>query len=260
MKEIKLMVVALASCAMFCGCTPEETFVVVKASELKKAASGQLGTAKVEMVFDIQDKKDLELPNKIRRAALPYLGEGAVVEVEKTEVKKRKTRSSGSLRDDESEEEVDESKSLEGAKLVARFNIPVGTERQLNSAERSIMWLKYRESDNMFLLVNGNNVRALNSALSRVESSVDYEYDGGSGSSVTVKVVNDETISLGVAAVEVNGKKVIAGSVNTGKGALKLNFDNSFYSGLAPCFRFGGYPDMTSEKCEKVKSGSAWDD
>lgn len=74
----------------FGGCTPNETYVVVKASELKKAVEGMQGTAMVEMVFDIDDKDDLELPNKVRRVALPFLGEGAIVDIEKTEVEKRK--------------------------------------------------------------------------------------------------------------------------------------------------------------------------
>ena len=80
------------------GCTPEETFVVVKASALQRAARGELASAKVEMVFDIQNKDDPDLPNKIRKAALPYLGQGAVIEIEKTE--KRRVRGGGSIRED----------------------------------------------------------------------------------------------------------------------------------------------------------------
>ena len=127
----KTVVSSALIAAAICGCTPEETFVAVNASALKKAASGELATAKVEMVFNIQNKDDLSLPGKIRRVALPYLGEGAVIEVEKTE--KRKVREGGSIRED-SEVEVD--KSLDGAKLVARFNIPVGTDTALRSAHR----------------------------------------------------------------------------------------------------------------------------
>ena len=92
----KTIVLSTLTAAAICGCTPEETFVVVNASALKKAAAGELATAQIEMAFDIQNKDDLSLPGKIRRAALPYLGEGAVIEVEKTE--KRKIREGGSIR------------------------------------------------------------------------------------------------------------------------------------------------------------------
>lgn len=90
MKVVKVLCLVSTVFAI-CGCTPEETFVVVNASALKKAVSGELANAKVEMVFDIQDKSDPDLPNKIRKAALPYLGEGAVVELEKTEKRKIRT-------------------------------------------------------------------------------------------------------------------------------------------------------------------------
>lgn len=256
MKNISTVFSIIAAFTMFSGCTPEETFVAVNATALKKAASGELATAKVEMVFDIQNKDDLSLPGKIRRAALPYLGEGAVIEVEKTE--KRKVREGGSIRED-SEVEVD--KSLDGAKLVARFNIPVGTDAALMSAPRSILYLKYTTGDKTFRLVHGNNISSLNSALSDVNSSVEFEYDGGSsgfgGSGTTIKIVNDANVTIGVAAAKVNGNNIIAGSMDTSDGALKICYDNGFYSGVSPCFTFGGFQSM---KAVPLKKKSSWDD
>lgn len=254
--SIKTIMSSTLIAAAVCGCTPEETVVAVNASALKKAASGELATAKVEMVFDIQNEDDPSLPEKIRRAALPYLGKGAVIEVEKTE--KRKVRVEGSLRED-SEIEVD--KSLDGAKLVARFNIPVGTDTVLMSAPRSILHLKYTAGDKTFRLVHGNNISALNSALSEVNSGVEFEYDGGSaglgGSGTTIKIANDDNVTIGVAAVKVNGNNIIAGSMDTSDGSLKICYDNEFYSESSPCFTFGGFQSM---KAVSLKRKSSWDD
>lgn len=249
----KTIVLSTLTAAAICGCTPEETFVVVNASALKKAAAGELATAQIEMAFDIQNKDDLSLPGKIRRAALPYLGEGAVIEVEKTE--KRKIREGGSIRED-SEVEID--KSLDGAKLVARFNIPVGTDAALRSAPRSILYLRYTTGDKTFRLVHGNNISSLNSALSDVNSSVEFEYDGGSsgfgGSGTTIKIVNDTNVIIGVAAVKVNGYDIIAGSLNTSDGVLKICYDNSFYSGFSPCFTLGEFQSMKAVSLKKKRS------
>ena len=252
-KSIMLTAVAIA----LCGCTPEETFVAVNASALKKAAAGELAFAKIEMVFKLQSDSDPQLPTKIRNAALPFLGEGAVIEVERTE--KRKVREGGSIRDDR-EEEV--SKSLDGAKLVGRFNIPVGNAEVLEGAPRSVLWLKYTPSDKAFRLVPGNATRSLNSALSEVDSSIEFEYDGGTGEGfggkgTTIKVVNDEPVTIGVAAVKVNGKSVIAGSCSTEDGAVKIAYNNLFYDGIAPCFILGGFPAMNSPQ---LKKKSSWDD
>lgn len=255
MKVVKVLCLVSTVFAI-CGCTPEETFVVVNASALKKAVSGELANAKVEMVFDIQDKSDPDLPNKIRKAALPYLGEGAVVELEKTE--KRKIRTGGSFRDDDSEVEVD--KSLDGAKLVARFSIPVGMEEVLNSAPRSIMWLKYTPSDKTFLLVNGNAIRGLNSALSSVNDGVSYEYDGGGGelkSGTTIKIVNDSVITIGIAAAKVNGDNIIANTFNTVNRSLRIKYNNSFYDDRSPCFVYGPFQAMNAIRLKKANS---WDD
>ena len=261
MKSMKALCFAAAIVAI-CGCTPEETFVEVNASALKKAAAGELASAKVEMVFDFKDEKDPELPNKIRKAALPYLGKDAVIEFEKTE--KRKVRAGGSLRDDDEESEV--SKKLAEAKLVARFTIPVGTEAVLRSAPRSIMWLKYVPDDKAFCLVNGNAVEGMNAALAEVDHTIKYEYDGGISSGfdenlkplgTTIKIVNDEKVTVGVAAVTVNGKKIIAEAFSTGERALKIAYNNDFYKGKSPCFVYGAYQGMNPVT---LKRETTWDD
>lgn len=249
---------AMACLLMLCGCEPEETFVAVKASELRKAASGELGTAKVEMVFDVQDKDDLQLPNKIRKAALPYLGEGAVIDLEKTE--KRKVKTGGSIRDED--EEVEVKKSLDGAKLVARFNIPVGTSSALASAPRSIMWLMYSSVNKTFNLVNGNCVKGLNSALARVNDSVSYEFTGGVGDGILtkgtiIKIINDEPVKVGVAAVKVDGENIISGTVAGKSGSTKISYNNSFYKGKSPCFVWGEFPTM---KFVQLKDDDALDE
>lgn len=82
-------------------------------------------------------------------------------------------REGGSIRENE---EVEVDKSLAGAKLVGRFNIPVGTAQVLNSAPRSVLWLKYSPNDKTFRLVHGNAINGLNSAEFRaVISNVDGE-------------------------------------------------------------------------------------
>ena len=258
MKRTTIPAIAAMVIGVLCGCTPEETFVLVDASALNKAASGELASAKVEMVFDIESKDDPNLPGKIKRAALPYLGTGATIEIEKTE--KKRLREGGSIRDEEEEVET----SLDDAKMVGRFSIPVGTEEVLNRAPRSVLWLKYTPADKSFRLVPGNNVRFLNSALASVNDNVEFEYKGGTGDSfsddsgTTIKIVGDEPISIGVAAVKVNGNLVIADSFTPGTGsrAVKINYDNEFYSDCAPCFIFGGIPSMPSES---LKKKSSWD-
>ena len=138
---------------------------------------------------------------------------------------KRKIREVGSIREDK---EVEVGKSLDGAKLVARFNIPVGTAEVLESAPRSILWLKFSPGDKSFHLVPGNAIRSLNSALSDVNDNVEFEYDGGncggfSGNGTVIKIINDEDITIGVAAVRVNGESIIAGSRSTTNGAIKIS-------------------------------------
>lgn len=236
--------------ALYCGCTPEEVFVLVQASELQKAASGQLGHAQVELVFEMQNVDDPEFPNKIRRAALPYLGEGAVIELEKQV--SRTVRSSGSLRDQE--EEVELNTTLKDAKLVARFTIPVGTPGVLQQTGRSVMWLQYTPQDKTFRLVNGNAIQGLNSSLATVGDGVSYDYDGGYApmdEGTTIKIVNDETITVGVAAVEVNGSPVIAKTLSTEASALKIDYNNNFYNGNSPCFVYGAYQELTPVRLKK---------
>ena len=238
-----------------CGCEPEETFVVVNASALKEAAAGKLAYAKVEMVFDINDKEDPQLPTKIRKAALPFLGRGAVIEVEKTE--KRHVRESASIRE-ESEREVD--RRLENAKLVARFNIPIGTIGMLEDTRQSILWLKYKGSDKTFQLVHGNAIGSLNSSLRDVNDSIEFEYNGGYGGyrgnkGTTIKIVDDESITIGAAAVKTNGQHIISGTCSTQDGPLKISYNNNFYNGLAPCFVFGSYPSLNTTKLkERIKT------
>lgn len=192
---------------LICGCTPEETFVLVNGSALKKAAANELASAKVEMVFDINGNSDRDLPEKIKRVALPYLGTGATIEIEKTETKRY--REGGSIRD----EEVQVKSSLDKAKMVCRFSIPVGTEEVLNSAQKSILWLRYTPSKRFFELVPGNAVRALNSALADIDDDIKFEYNGGRGaafsSGTTIKIVGDELVKIGVMAVDVDKKPII---------------------------------------------------
>jgi hypothetical protein len=260
MRVTSVICVATAILAI-CGCTPEETFVAVNATALKKAVAGELASAKVEMVFDISNKEDPELPNKIRKVALPYLGKDAVIELEKTE--KRKVRAGGSIRDSDEEVEVD--KSLEGVKLVARFSIPVGMESVLASAPRSIMWLKYTPDDRTFRLVNGNAIGGLNSALSGVNEDIKYEYDGGyhlgfdEALGTTIKIVNDDNVTVGIAAATVNGKKIIASVFSTGDHSLKIAYNNEFYEGLSPCFVYGTFQAVNAVSLKK-KSSWDWDD
>ena len=243
----KVIVLLSALTLFLCGCEPEETFVVVNASALKEAAAGKLAYAKVEMVFDINDEEDPQLPTKIRKAALPFLGRGAVIEVEKTE--KRHVRESASIRE-ESEREVD--RRLEQAKLVARFNIPIGTIVMLEDTRQSILWLKYRSSDKTFQLVHGNAIGRLNASLRDVNDSIKFEYNGGYGrKGTTIKIVDDEAITIGTAAVTVNGQHIIVGTCSTQDGPLKISYNNNFYNGIAPCFVLGSYSSLNTTKLKK---------
>lgn len=237
----KLNIIAFLFLAVvFCGCEPEETYVLVNASELNKAINGELGTATIEMVFEI-NSDDPSIPNKVRNAALPYLGPDAVIEIERTE--SRTVRGGGSIR--EYEEEVSE-QTMEDGKLIARFKIPVGTRNVLRAANSSVMCLEYNPTDKMFMLVPGRSVDALNSDLSDIDYSIDFSFTGGYTTSfmnenagVTIKINNDEAITIGVGAAKVNGDNVIFKKYNTQNGSIKINFNNSFYEGYAPCFTVG---------------------
>ena len=94
---------------------------------------------------------------------------------------------------------------------------------------------------------------ALNSALMAIGGGYWLEYSGGyirgflfSSYKTTVNILNDDVLTLGVAAVAVNGKPVIAGSVETRASSLLINYGNGFYEGKAPCFMYGGFQTMSS--------------
>lgn len=254
--RVRFIVSAGIVISLLCGCTPEETIVTVKASALKKAVSGELAYANVKMMFDIKDLGgDPDLPARIRKIALPYLGTNAIIEVEKTV--KRKVRDHGRIMDDE-EEEIGQ--NLDDAKLIASFSIPVGTRETLMAAHRSILWLKYTSSNKTFCLVRGNAIRSMNKALSVIRDDdafsynrIEFEYDGGMSSSLfgngtTIRITDDEAALIGVAAVEVNGKKVIAGSYDTQKGEISISYNNEFYHDQSPSFSWGGFPKMVTER------------
>lgn len=229
---------------VFWGCTPEDTYVVVKASELEKAANGGLGTAQIEMVFAIQSDDDPNLPEKIKRTALPFLGEGGEIVIEKTE--QHRITDGMSLRDKKTEI------TLNKAKMVGRFYIPVGTEEMLLKAPKSIMWLKYNPTDKTFLLVPGNAVSSLNQALSNIDFMIEFEYPGGycggfDGEGTVIKILDDTPIHIGVAAVKVNDKNVLLGTQNTANGPLRISYNNDFYKNIAPCFFFDKVPTLKSE-------------
>ena len=94
---------------------------------------------------------------------------------------------------------------------------------------------------------------ALNSALRSIGGSYALDYSGGyigglllSSYDTTVNILNDDVITLGVAAVAVNGKPVIAGSVDTRASSLLIDYGNKIYQGKAPCFMYGGFQTMSS--------------
>ena len=235
-KNSLLCVLAFLASMVICGCEPEETFVLVNGSALKKAAAGEAANAQVEMIFDIDSSSDRDLPGKIKRVALPYLGSGATIEIEKTE--RKRYREGGSIRD----EEIQVKSCLDDAKMVCRFSIPVGTEEVLKNAPRSILWLKYSPENKLFRLVPGNAVVSLNSELAAVvDSDVKFEYKGGESSGIlkpgtTIKIVGDDPVKIGVFAVEVDGKPVICGSASVGSDPIKINYNNKFYKEEFPFF------------------------
>ena len=66
---------------------------------------------------------------------------------------------------------------------------------------------------------------------------------------------DDEKITLGVAAVKVNGKSVIAGNIDTHNGSLLIDYGNEVYTGKAPCFMYGGFQTMSSWSPAKKARG-----
>jgi hypothetical protein len=242
-----LTIIAVAA-TVLCGCTPDETEVTVNASTLRAAAEGHVGTAKVKMVFDTSLPYESETPEKIRLAALPHLGEGAVIMIE--EIKHKGTPNKNNNEPDKS---VTKKEDKSTTKFIATFTIPVGNAEALQKAPRSILQLRYIPDDKMFYLVYGQGMSSLNSALRKLDGGYSLEYPGGyiarflfGGDRTTINIQNDDKISIGVAAVTVNEKAVIAGTVDTHRHSLLIDYGNHFYSGKAPCFMYGGFQTMPS--------------
>ncbi len=236
-----------------CGCKPEEMLVTVNSSALKTAAEGGIGKAKVIVSYDLSSCEEPELPKKIKQAALPFLGDGATIELEKTV---KKTIREGGDRDDE-EEEVDE--KLDDAKLVATFSIPVGVEDKLKES-KSIVWLKYFPDKKTFALINGNSLSSLNTALYKVNDDVECEF---AGEMAKIKIVCDVPVTIGVAAVKVEKESVLADTIIKSDGRITINF-GEFYEKSAPCFTWGPIHELKpiamsdSFKGDREKT-SEWD-
>jgi hypothetical protein len=242
-KYFSLLMLLLTS-LLFWGCTPEETTVVVKASELKKAAEGGLGVAQIEMVFDVQTSNDPTLPEKIKRAALPFLGEGGKISIEKIE--------SHRISDDTSSYKRRSVVSLEKVKLVGNFFIPVGTEQALSNAPESLMCLKYIPQNKTFQLVPGTAVYDLNRVLQRIDPMIKFEYNGGgtdlTGRGTTIKILNDTSVNIGVIAAKVNDNMTLSKTFNTSNGMLQISYNNDIYKNLAPSFILGTLPNVTPQR------------
>lgn len=247
------IVAAMAIC--LCGCDPDETVVTVSTSALRTAAEGGLGKAKVVVSYDLSECKDLDLPLKIKKAALPFLGEGASIEIERTIKKKVRTAA-----DDEENEEEEVSTSLDDAKLVASFTIPVGADEALKRG-KSILWLRYSPNDKVFSLINGNSLSDMNTTLYKINDDVECEFKG---STTVIKVNYDEPHPIGVAAVAVGKEKVLVGTFEKKGGKLSIDYCNDFYNEIAPCFTWGSIHDFKAVKMTEVNSGekassSSWD-
>ena len=249
-----LTVIAFAA-TILCGCNPDDTKVTVNASALKVAAAGNLATAEVKLAISTKIPYKSPLTEIIKRTALPHLGEDAVIEIK--EVKKSKGKKSGkdNQKADGNRTDNDDQSTTE---FTATFKIPVGTDKVLQKAPRSIFWLKYTPENKMFRLVHGPGLGSLNSALRAIDSGYSLEYTGGyipavlfGGYDTTITIVNDDTITLGVAAVTVNGHGIIADSISTQKESVRINYGNGIYSGKAPCFMYGGFQTMSSGSPEQ---------
>ena len=242
---------------ILCGCNPDDTKVTVNASALKAAAAGYLATAEVKLLIKTNIPYESPHPEMIKRAAIPHLGEDATIEIREVKNEKGKNSRKGN-------QEADGKRTNENGQstteFTGTFKIPVGTDKVLQKAPRSIFWLKYTPEDKMFRLVHGPGLASLNSALRAIDGGSSLEYPGGyipavlfGGYDTTINVVNDDTISLGVAAVTVNGRGIIADSINmqanstnTQKESVRINYGNEIYSGKAPCFMYGGFQTMSS--------------
>ena len=254
MKKSTHPLIALAK-TVLCGCNPDETKVTVNASALKSVAEGKVATAKVELRLDSNIPFESEIAELIRRKALPFLGKDAEIRIEPTH------KDSNSRKGTNNTTKVKKD-SPPNARFIATFDIPVGTASALNEAPPGILQLEYTEKDKTFRLVYGRNMSPLNSALKKMDNSFVLEYSGGYISGIlfshyktTITVLNDEKITLGVAAVNVNGKGVIAGNIDTHNGSLLIDYGNEVYTGKAPCFMYGGFQTMSSWSPAKKARG-----
>lgn len=243
----RTLTTAILAATVLCGCKPDETKVTVKASALKSAVEGNVATAKVEMRLDSVIPFESKAPEEVRRAALPFLGKDAEIKIEAI----RTQSNSGKKATDAAQ--ANKKKENPNARFIATFDVPVGTASALQKAPPSILQLEYVPADKTFRLVCGRNMLALNSALQAIDSSFTLEYTGGyirgfllAHYDTTVKILNDDVITLGVAAVFVNGKSVIAGSVDTHASSLLIDYGNKIYEGKAPCFVYGDFQTMSS--------------
>jgi hypothetical protein len=248
----KTLTTVIVTATVLCGCNPDETKVTVKASALKSAVEGKVATAKVEMRLDSTVPFESKHPERIRRAALPFLGKDAEIRIEAYPALIKFGKGS---KDPAKAKTVtfDTKTSEPDARFTAVFDIPVGTASALQKAPPSILQLEYDPADKTFRLVYGRNMSALNSALMAIGGGYWLEYSGGyirgflfSSYKTTVNILNDDVITLGVAAVAVNGKSVIAGSVDTRASSLLIDYGNKIYQGKAPCFMYGGFQTMSS--------------
>ena len=252
---VRTLVTATLTAAVLCGCNPDETKVTVNASALKSAVEGKVATAKVELRLDSNIPFESEIARLIRREALPFLGKDAEIRIAPTR------KDSNSRKGTNDTAKVKKERPPE-ARFIATFDIPVGSASALNEAPPGILQLEYTPEDKTFRLVYGRNMSPLNSALKKMDNSFVLEYSGGyisgflfSHYKTTVTVMNDEKITLGVAAVRVNGKGVIAGNVDTHNGSLLIDYGNEVYTGKAPCFMYGGFQTMSSWSPAKKARG-----
>lgn len=250
----RTLTTAILAATVLCGCKPDETKVTVKASALRSAVKGNVATAKVEMRLDSEIPFESKEAERIRCAALPFLGKDAEIRIE--EIKAHSNSGKGT--NDTAKANKKKAKpaartSPPYVRFIATFDVPVGTASALQKAPPSILQLEYAPADKTFRLVHGRNMSALNSVLMLMGVGYALEYTGGyirgflfSSYKTTVNILNDDVITLGVAAVAVNGKPVIAGSVDTRASSLLIDYGNRFYESKAPCFMYGGFQTMLS--------------
>ena len=248
----KALAVATLAATFLCGCNPDETNVTVKASALKAATEGKVATAKVDMRIEAPIPLESDIPEKVRRAALPFLGENGTI---RAESHKKDSKANESKAPKPGSKEVPPK-----TRFLASFDIPVGTHEALQKAPHGILQLEYDPKDKTFRLVYGRGMPALNSALTAIDENCRLDYTGGyirgfifGSYKTTIRIQNDDKITIGVAAVNVNGDAIIAGSVDTDQNSLTIDYGNKFYAGKAPCFMYGGFQSMSSWSPERGK-------